>query len=511
MSYIIGTIIQQSAKIGGFVGQPRQSPVQLQEQQLRDLLWEARHTAIGVEYGFKSISRADDVQRAFKQAVPVMDYQTLYDRWWSRAHLEDEPDVCWPGIVPYFALSSGTSQSATKYLPLTEDLLRGIKRASRRLFYDMAKHYGLSAEHYTKQMLMIGSCTQQKRVGYHWEGDLSGIMGMNRPRIMERSYRPGRHITDLPEWGERMELIAEEAPQWDIGFSACNPMWLQLVLERTIEKNKLANINEIWPSFNVIIHGGVPIEPYKPTLDPLFGTPILYMDSYTASEGFFAYQERPDHSPMKLLNDCGIYFEFVPFDEENFDENGDLRSNQPRSLELSEVEAGKHYALLLSSVAGAWRYLLGDTVKFTDTEKAEIRITGRTKQYLSSCGEHISIDNLSDAVQAVDERLHAGIGEFTVTSLREGSFWAHQWYISAENQTLTSEALAQALDEELCRLNEDYAVERRYALRNVRAKLLPNQVFLDWLNQRGKLNGQGKIPRVLKGKQLADFETFISK
>lgn len=509
MSYIIGTIIQQSAKLGALVGQPRQSPAQLQEQQLRDLLWEARHTAIGLEYNFKDILRSDDVQPAFKQVVPAMEYQTLYDRWWSRAHLEDEPDVCWPGLVPYFALSSGTSQSATKYLPLTEDLLRGMKRGSRRLFYDMAKFYNLAPEHYTKQMLMVGSCTQQKRVGYHWEGDLSGIMGMNRPRIMERSYRPGRHITDLPEWGERIERIAEEAPQWDIGFSVSNPMWLQLVLERIIEKHKLAHINEIWPSFNVFIHGGVPIEPYKPTLAPLFGQPILYMDSYGASEGFLAYQERPDHRPMKLLNDCGVYFEFVPFDEENFDDNGDLRSSQPKSLELSEVETGKHYALLLTTVAGAWRYLLGDTVQFTDVEKAELRITGRTKQFLSACGEHISIDNLCDAVRAVDERLRAGIGEFAVTSHREGTFWAHQWYISAENQSLTSETIVNALDEELCRLNEDYAVERRYALRNVRGQLLPNQVFLDWLNQRGKLNGQAKIPRVLKGTQLDDFKSFI--
>lgn len=511
MSYIIGTLIQQGAKLGAFVDKPRQSPVQLQEQQLRDLLHEARHTSIGLAYDFKQLLEANDVQAEFKKAVPAMDYNAIYDRWWSKAHLEDEPDVCWPGVVPYYALSSGTSQSSTKYLPLTEDLLRAMKRGSRRLFYDMAKHYGLAPEHYTKQMLMVGSCTQQKRVGYHWEGDLSGIMGMNRPRIMERSYRPERQITDLPDWDQRIERIAEEAPLWDIGFSVSNPMWLQLILEKIIEKHKLAHINEIWPSFNVLIHGGVPIEPYKPTLAPLFGKPINYIDSYGASEGFLAYQERPENRSMKLLNDCGVYFEFVPFDEENFDDNGDLRSDQPRSLSLQEVEPGKHYALLLSTVAGAWRYLLGDTVQFTDVEKAEIRITGRTKQFLSACGEHISIDNLCDAVRAVDEKLRAGIGEFAVTGLREGTFWAHQWYISAENQSVTSEMLVRALDEELCRLNDDYAVERRYALRDVRAQLLPNQVFLDWLSQRGKLNGQAKIPRVLKGTQLADFEAFIGR
>lgn len=511
MSYIIGTIIQQSAKIGAFVDKPRQSPISQQEQQLRELLHEARHTEFGEEYRFKRLLDEQDVELAFKQAVPVMDYQAIYDRWWVKAHLEDQPDVCWPGIVPYYALSSGTSQSSTKYIPLTEDMLRMMKRGSRRLFYDMAKNYGLAPEHYTKQMLMVGSCTQQKRVGYHWEGDLSGIMGMNRPRIMERSYRPGRHITDLPDWGERIERIAEEAPHWDIGFSVSNPMWLQLILERIIEKHKLANINEIWPSFNVLVHGGVPIEPYKPTLEPLFDKPILYMDSYGASEGFLAYQERPDHRPMKLLNDCGVYFEFVPFDEEYFDDNGDLRTNQPKSLGLADVETGKHYAILLSTVAGAWRYLLGDTVQFTDVEKAELRITGRTKQFLSACGEHISIDNLCDAVRAVDEKLRAGIGEFAVTGHREGTFWAHQWYISAENQSVNPDMLVKALDEELCRLNDDYAVERRYALRSVRAQMLPNQVFLDWLHKRGKMNGQAKIPRVLKGQQLEDFKTFIGE
>lgn len=509
MSYIIGSIIQQSAKLGALVAKPRQSPIELQEEQLRDLLWQARHTEFGREYRFKDLLKEDDVQRAFKQTVPAMSYQTLYNRWWSRSHLDDEPDVCWPGVVPYFALSSGTSQSSTKYIPLTEDLLRGMKRGSRRLFFDIAKNYDLSPEHWTKQMLMVGSCTQQKRVGYHWEGDLSGIMGMNRPRVMERSYRPGRHITDLPEWGDRIERIAEEAPDWDIGFSVSNPMWLQLILEKIIEKHKLAHINEIWPSFNVYIHGGVPIEPYKPTLEPLFNQPIKYLDSYGASEGFLAYQEHPDNRSMKLLPDCGIYFEFVPFDEDNFDENGELRTDQPRSLSLAEVETGVHYALLLCTVAGAWRYLLGDTVQFTDMEKAELRITGRTKQFLSACGEHVSIDNLCDAVKAVDERLKAGIGEFAVTSRRKGSFWAHHWYIAAENKSLSAEVLANALDEELCRLNDDYAVERRYALRNVSAELLPNQLFLDWLGQKGKLNGQAKIPRVLKGAQLEDFEAFL--
>jgi hypothetical protein len=506
---ILGTIIQKSAKLGALVDTPRQPSSELQQQQLLELLREARHTAFGLEYGFHDIMMDDDPIGAFKKMVPATDYNGIYERWWSKAHLEDAPDVCWPGVVPYYALSSGTSQTASKYIPLTEDLLRGMKRGSRRLFFDL-NNYGIPASQYTKQMLMIGSCTQLQRQGNHWWGDLSGIMGLNRPFVMERSYRPGRHITNVPEWGDRIEMIADEAAGWDIGFSVSNPMWLQLVLERIIEKHKLKHIHELWPNFSLFVHGGVMVDPYIPSLEQLFGQPMHYMDSYGTSEGFLAYQQHPDNRSMKLLADCGVFFDFVPFNEHNFDENGDLLSDQPESHRLEEVQEGVHYALLLSTTAGAWRYLLGDTIQFTNAEQAELKITGRTKQFLSACGEHLSIDNLSAAVRAVDEQLRAGVREFAVCAVREGTFWAHQWYVSLENPSVTPEDFVRVVDAELGRLNDDYVVERRYALREVRAKFLPNEIFLNWLNQRGKMNGQAKIPRVLKGKQLADFESFIS-
>jgi hypothetical protein len=507
---ILGTIIQKGAQLGALVSTPRQPSSELQQQQLLELLREARYTAFGLEHNFYDIFMSDDPIKAFKEAVPATDYNGIYEKWWSKAHLEDAPDVCWPGVVPYYALSSGTSQTASKYIPVTEDLLRGMKRGSRRLFYDLT-NYGIPGSQYTKHMLMIGSCTQLQRQGNHWWGDLSGIMGLNRPFVMERSYRPGRHITDMPEWGDRIEKIAEEAPSWDIGFSVSNPMWLQLVLERIIEKHKLKHIHELWPNFSLFVHGGVMVDPYIPSLEQLFGQPMHYMDSYGTSEGFLAYQQHPDNRSMKMLGDCGVFMEFVPFNEENFDENGDLRSSQPQSLRLEEVKEGIHYAILLSTTAGAWRYLLGDTIQFTSAEQAELKITGRTKQFLSACGEHLSIDNLSAAVRAVDEQLRAGVREFAVSAVREGTFWAHQWYVSLENQSVTPEEFVRVVDAELGRLNDDYIVERRYALREVRARFLPQEVFLDWLVQRGKLNGQAKIPRVLKGTQLSDFQSFIDK
>lgn len=505
---LLGALIRKGAQLGSFAEQPRLSSFDLQSKQLSLLLQKAQGTAFGRYHGFQEALHAANPLEAFCRQTPATDYQGIYDRWWSKAHLEDQPDVCWPGIIPYYALSSGTSQSSTKYIPVTEDMLRDMKRGSRRLFFDITK-FGLSARQFTTQMLMVGSCTLPRREGLHWSGDLSGIIGLNRPLWIERYYRPGRHITDLPEWSERIERIADEAPNWDIGFSVSNPMWLQLILQRIIEKYGLRHIHEIWPNFEVFVHGGVFFEPYRPVFEQLLGRPMHYVDSYMASEGFFSYQNRPDTRSMRMLTDCGVFFEFVPFNDTNFDENGDLRSAFPETLSLNEVREGEHYATLISTSAGAWRYLLGDTVQFTDLERCEFKVTGRTKQFLSVCGEHISIDNLNDAVRHADKTLNAGVREFTVAGVREGSFWAHQWYVSVDNQSVTSEAFVRAVDEELCRLNEDYAVERVYALREVRVQLLPNEVFFGWLEKRGKFNGQAKIPRVMKGEQFDDFAAYV--
>ncbi|MCW5921835.1 MAG: GH3 auxin-responsive promoter family protein [Saprospiraceae bacterium] len=506
---LLGTLIRRGAQLGSLAERPRLSPHDLQYNQLLTLLQKAKRTAFGRYHGFHEALLSPDPPKAFVRQVPATDYQGIYDRWWHKAHLEDQPDVCWPGVIPYYALSSGTSQSSTKYIPVTEDMLRDMKRGSRRLFFDITK-FGLSSRQFTKQMLMVGSCTMPKREGLHWTGDLSGIIGLNRPIWLERSYRPGRHITDLPEWSERIERIVAEAPTWDIGFSVSNPMWLQLILEKIVERYKLRNIHELWPNYEVLVHGGVFFEPYRPTLEQLFGRSMHYVDSYMASEGFFAYQNRPDTRAMRMLTDCGVYFEFVPFNDENFDENGDLRSAFPPSLSLEEVSEGAHYATLISTSAGAWRYLLGDTIQFTNLRRCEFRLTGRTKQFLSVCGEHLSIDNLNAAVHRADEMLNAGVREFTVAGVREGSYWAHQWYVSVENPAVSPEAFAQVVDAELRRLNDDYAVERDYVLRDVRVQLLPNEIFLEWLGKRGKFNGQAKIPRVMKGEQLANFMTHIN-
>lgn len=506
---VLGAFIKKAAQVGALIDRVKYDAPRLQKKQLIKLLTRAEHTEFGRRYHFSQILRSANPEQAFKDNTPAFDYNQLFEKWWSKS-LEDYPDICWPGVIPYYALSSGTSQATSKYIPVTHDMLRDMGRGSRRMFCGITK-FQLPAKQFSRQMLMIGSCTAPNVQGRHYVGDLSGIIGLNRPLWLEAYYRPGRHISDLPEWNDRIERIAQEAPQWNIGFSVANPMWLQLVLERIIETHQLKSIHEIWPDFSVFVHGGVFAEPYKPGLKAMFSKPVQFVDSYMASEGFFSYQTRPDSQGMRLLPDCGVYFELVPFNETNFDDNGDLRSDSPQTLSIEQAEEGVHYAILISTSSGAWRYLLGDTILFTDKQRFEIRVAGRTKHYLSACGEHLSVDNMMQAVEEVEREIGIGIREFTVSAKSVDKRWMHQWYISADDTSFPDDRLAAMLDAALCRLNDDYAIERRYALKEIRTTLAPHHLFHQWLEGRGRLNGQAKIPRVLKGEQLKNFEDFLAE
>lgn len=506
--YLLGHFIKSGLRLGATRQQPKTSPLNQQKKTLIRLLDTAQDTAFGRHYHFRKILDSPNPVKDFQDRVPMHEYDSMYDAWWSRAR-HDEQDVSWPGQIPWFALSSGTSNAASKYIPVTPALIRSMKKVSRRLFCDMA-HFNLPADLYTKQMLMVGSCTNLTAEGNHWVGDLSGIIGLNRPFWLKKYYRPGREVTAIPDWQNRIERIAEEAPQWDIGFIVGNVAWVQMIFERILQRHGLRHIHEIWPNFALLVHGGIFFEPYRQTFEKLLGKPVQYVDSYMASEGFFAYQTGPDSRLLRLVTDAGIFYEFVPFNEQFFDDNGNLRPDA-KALTLADVRTGQSYAMLLSTDAGAWRYLLGDTIQFEDTKKPMFRITGRVKHFLSVVGEHLSVDNMNTAIRQTDLKTGAGVKEFTVAAVRHGSHWAHQWYVSTDNPYLNATEFAASLDAALMELNDDYRVERQYALREVRVELLPHQVFYRWLDEHGKLNGQAKIPRVLKGVVQSDWEEYIRR
>ena len=488
------------------LGIPQKSPKRAQQRVLKKLLRRARYTAFGQKNKFEQILLSRHPGKAFQQNVPTYNYNKIYNEWWYQT-LDGKEDICWPGKIKYFALSSGTSESASKYIPITNDLLKGNKVIMIKQLLSLLTYQGISLSSIGSGMLTLGGSTDlQKGPGYY-AGDLSGITAKKSPFWFQPFYKPGKKIAKEKDWNKKLVDIVEKAPQWDIGFLAGVPAWIQMCLEMVIEKYKVKNIHEIWPNLTFFVHGGVSFEPYKVGFEKLLGKPITYVETYLASEGFLAWQYKQNAKGMRLAYNQHIFFEFVPFDENNFDAEGEMVEN-PEALMIHEVEEDKDYALLISTNAGAWRYLIGDTVRFVDKENAEIIITGRTKHFLSIVGEHLSVDNMNKAIHLVSEEFNLSIPEYGVRGENVDSLFGHHWYVACD-QSVDGVALAKAIDDKLIVLNDDYAIERKSALKRIRVTVLRENVFMDFMQAKGKIGGQHKFPRVLKGDILKDWEIFI--
>jgi hypothetical protein len=485
---------------------PENNPRNQQLRVLRRLLRKARFTEFGQKYRFDEILLNKHIGKKFQELVPVYNYNTIYNEWWYKT-LEGKPDVCWPGKIKYYALSSGTSEASSKYIPITNDLLQGNKTAMIKHLLSLRNYVDIPVKSLGKGWLTLGGSTDLEKGPGYYAGDLSGITAKKSPFWFQPFYKPGRKIAREKDWNKKLEEIVVKAPDWDIGFIVGVPAWIQMCLEMIIDRYKLNNIHELWPNLAFFVHGGVSFEPYKKGFKKLLGKPINYIETYLASEGFIAYQDRQYATGMHLVTNEHIFFEFVPFDENNFDADGNLLKNH-KALMVHEVEEGKDYALLLSTCAGAWRYLLGDTIRFTNKERCEIVITGRTKHFLSLVGEHLSVDNMNKAIELVAEELNISIPEYTVAGEPHGLFFVHHWYVACDD-VVNAELLRAKIDEKLKMLNDDYRVERTSALKEVYLDVLPQEQFLQFMRAKGKVGGQHKFPRVLKGQMLEDWQRFL--
>ncbi|UAY51997.1 GH3 family domain-containing protein [Ferruginibacter albus] len=476
---------------------------------LKKLLRKARFTEFGQHYLFDEILLSRHPGKKFQQIVPTCNYSKIYKDWWHKT-LEGKPDVCWPGVIKYFALSSGTSEASSKYIPVTKDLIRSNTLTSIRQLLSLSKYEDVPRRAIGKGWLMLGGSTQLQKGPTYYAGDLSGIQQKKIPFWFQGLglYKPGKKIAREKDWSRKLEEIVNNAPNWDIGFIVGVPAWLQLCMEKIIEKYQLKNIHEIWPNLSFYVHGGVAMEPYKKGFEKLLGKPITYIETYLASEGFLAYQNRQDTNGMHLAINNNIFFEFVPFDDNNFDSEGNMVET-PEVFMLHEIEENKDYSILISTNAGAWRYAIGDTVRLINKEKSEIIITGRTKHFLSLVGEHLSVDNMNKAIETASEELNISIPEFTVAGEPYGNFFAHHWYI-ATNDVVNNETLRSRIDQKLRDINDDYEVERNHALKDVLVTVLPEHTFMDFMKSKGKEGGQHKFPRVLKGKMLEEWKAFLS-
>jgi hypothetical protein len=487
---------------------PQSDPRRQQLKVLKKLMRKARFTEFGQRYRFDEVLLSRHPGKKFQELVPTYDYNKIYDAWWHKAK-EGIPDVCWPGVIKYFALSSGTSDATSKFIPITKDLIRSNTITSFKQLLSLARYENVPKSAVGKGWLILGGSTQLQKGPTYFAGDLSGIQQKNIPFWFQGLglYKPGKKIAKVKDWASKLEEVVENAPNWDIGFIIGVPAWLQLCMEKIIERYKLNNIHELWPNLAFYVHGGVAMEPYKKGFEKLLGKPLTYIETYLASEGFLAYQNRQDAVGMHLALNNNIFFEFIPFDDHNFDSEGNM-VDEPEAYMIHEIEENKDYAILISTNAGAWRYAIGDTVKLVDRERSEIIITGRTKHFLSLVGEHLSVDNMNKAIEMVSTELNISIPEFTVAGVPYEHFFAHQWYVATDD-AVNAEELRVRIDAKLKELNDDYEVERKHALKAIMVDVLSENTFMEFMKVKGKIGGQHKFPRVLKGKMLEDWQKFL--
>ena len=341
---IIGNIIKGMINLRNSISSETDH-VENQKETLNHLLEIAKNTAFGKYYQFEDILSSESPSATFKKEVPFFDYDRLNNEWWHLLQ-DGKKDITWPGNPKYFALSSGTTGKTSKRIPVTDEMIEAIRKAGIKQILAI-ENFDLPADFFEKEIMMLGSSTELQQNNDHLEGEISGISASRIPFWFRGYYKPGEEISKIDDWDERVQKIAENAKNWDIGALSGIPSWMELMMEKIIEYHKVDNIHDVWPNLKVYTTGGVAFGPYEKSFKKLTGKKVHIVDTYLASEGFIALQTRPETDAMQLLTDNGIYFEFVPFKPEYIQQDGSLVQDAP-SVTLEDVKLEQDYVLILS-------------------------------------------------------------------------------------------------------------------------------------------------------------------
>ena len=501
---LIGRFLKQTTALSYRKNAKKTQGYKEQVKVLQYLLSKSKTTKFGLAHNFSGILN-EDIVHAYQRAVPIMDYDSFYRKWLKYSIL-GEKDNTWRGRIKYYALSSGTTGSPSKRIPVTSEMIRSFQKSSIRQL-SILHNLDLPQSFYSTSVLTVGGSTKLIYKETHVEGDLSGILKKHTSFIATPFTKPGARISGVKDWNKKLDLMVEKAPKWDIGIIAGIPSWCIMLLERIIERYKLDSIHDIWPNLYVYVHGGVFMDPYITRLNQLVNRELDLLDTYLASEGYFAYQEDPSNKGMKLLLNHGIFFEFVPFTTEHFDEHGTIKASAS-AYTIEQVQEGVDYALVISTNAGLWRYLIGDLVRFTNAEENELVISGRIRQFLSLCGEHLSLENINEALLHTSSYFNVDFPEFTIYADSEKQ--CHCWYLGTKQNIDDPEALIKFLDNKLREANDDYNSARKYSLKAPEMKIILPSVFYSYMAKEKKLGSQNKMPRVLNKKQSKTWLDFIN-
>lgn len=474
----------------------REHPANIQMETLHYLLGKAKDTWWGRKYNFREIHSLE----AFKQTLPLQTYDDIkpfVDR------LRDgENDVLWPGEVKWFAKSSGTTSDKSKFIPVTKDALEDCHlRGPKDVFALYLKNYPETKVLKGKSLTLGGSHKINNFSNNSYYGDLSAILIENVPFWTDFIRIPPAEIALIEEFEEKIEQIIEVSLDQNVTSLAGVPSWYLVLLKRILEKTGKSTILEVWPNLEVFIHGGVNFEPYREQYKKLIPSEGMhYMETYNASEGFFAIQDDPSRGDMMLMLDYGVYYEFIPMEE--------FGKEKPNVISLEEVELNKNYALVISTNAGLWRYIIGDTIMFTGMNPYRLKITGRTRHFINAFGEEVIIDNAENALQVACRETGAIINEYTAgpVFISDNQKGAHQWIIEFENEPASLNRFAEILDKSLQELNSDYEAKRykNLTLEQIHLVAAPKGTFYRWMKMKGKIGGQNKIPRLANDRKYLD-------
>ena len=479
-------------------------PKRAQRRTLSSLIRKARRTQFGRDHEFSEAWSLDD----FRSRVPLRDYDAFWESYW-RAPFPRLTDCTWPGPVPWFAVSSGTTTGATKYIPVSREMRRSNVRAGAELMVHHVANRPESRLLAGRVFMLGGSTGLVRQAPGVSSGDLSGIAAAEMPGWARLRYFPPRDLEAIADWEEKIDRFAARSLDEEISAVAGTPSWLLIFFERLagIAGSRSGRIADIWPRLEMLSHGGVAWAPYRDRFAALLeGSGAETREVYPASEGFFGIADRGDGEGLRLLLDTGIFYEFIPLDG--------LDSAEPDCRWIGDAEPSVNYALAVTTCAGLWRYLVGDTVMLVERDPPRVLVTGRTSYMLSAFGEHVIGAEVERAVAEAARAIGATVSDFAAGSLfpeAAGQRGGHLYIVEfgAESGGSGPDAARQArfaetLDAALCRLNDDYDAHRAggYGLDAARVSLMPPGGFAAWMKSRGKLGGQNKVPRIVNDRDL---------
>ncbi len=479
-------------KVSKKIGKWAANAVGAQQSVFNKLIKEGRKTAFGKEHHFDKI----DSYEAFRDRVPIRDYEKL--RPWVERIIRGEADVLWKGYPAYFAKTSGTT-SGVKYIPITKDSLPNHFETARNALF----HYYIQTGNgywLDGKMIFLSGSPELSQTGGVKTGRLSGIVNHQVPSWLKTNQLPSYKTNCIDDWEEKLENIIDETINQDMRLISGIPPWVQMYYERLLERSGKKTICDLFPNYSVFVYGGVNYEPYRESLEQLIGKRIDSVETYPASEGFIAFQDRQDDKGLLLNADSGIFFEFIPADE--------ILNDHPTRLSLREVETGVNYVIIINNNAGLWGYNIGDTVQFVSINPYKLIVTGRVKHFISAFGEHVIGKEVETALQQIALEDNLRITEFTVApqvNPPEGGAPYHEWFIEFETLPDQLTSFAARLDDKMVQQNIYYEdLISGKILRPLKITPLRKNAFRDYMNSIGKLGGQNKVPRLSNDRQLVD-------